>query len=164
MIVSFKFSDVSDLPPAESKEDEPDALLRPPFIAPSTQPTTPKSASITEDPTSGGFSVKDVARTLNRLELDSLSRPQPLKSKRENRKAPTGDDGSGDYTMTFTELDRDWLLAAANCEYMKMMKMLQSNPQLAKQRDFITGYAPLHWAAKHGNVGKHYSTAIAVRL
>lgn len=138
------------MPPAVSR-DEQDGL-RQQFIAPPDQVTTPKSSSVTEDPTSGGLNVKDVARTLNKLEIDNQSRPLALKNKRENRKPPPGDDGSGDYAMTFTELDRDWLMAAANCDYMTMMKMLQSKPQLAKQRDFITGYAPLHWAAKHGKV------------
>lgn len=114
--------------------------------------TTPRTEPVSEEPASGGLRVKDLARNLNQMESDSQSQTRPLtpKNKREPRKSAQNDDDSADYGFTFTELDRDWLLAASKCEYLTMLTMMQGNPELARKRDFITGYAPLHWAAKSG--------------
>ncbi|CAG0901609.1 unnamed protein product [Cyprideis torosa] len=42
-------------------------------------------------------------------------------------------------------------LALAKQDYPVVAKMLKENTDLAHKRDHITGYCPLHWAAKHGN-------------
>lgn len=133
--------------------DQPDAVRRQ-SSHPQNGCSTPKLDPVAEEPVSGGLRVKDMARNLNQAETESHSQVRPLapKNKRESRKPVQNDDGGADYGITFTELDRDWLMAAAKCEYLTMLKMLQTNPELARKRDFITGYAPLHWAAKHGKV------------
>ena len=40
----------------------------------------------------------------------------------------------------------------AEGDHETLMRMLKDDPKLSKARDFTTGYTPLHWAAKHGNL------------
>merc|ERR1711962_906055 len=53
---------------------------------------------------------------------------------------------------TLDQTSRRWMLKASQCEYHAMAKMLKDDSRLAKQKDFISGYTALHWAAKHGNL------------
>ena len=44
------------------------------------------------------------------------------------------------------------MVKASQSEYHSLAKMLKDDPRLARQKDFISGYTALHWAAKRGNL------------
>ena len=46
---------------------------------------------------------------------------------------------------------RQWFLEASRNNLQKMAEMLRHQPSLAKEKDPISGFTALHWAAKHGN-------------
>merc|ERR1711953_632177 len=49
-------------------------------------------------------------------------------------------------------MGKQWMVAAAKCDYTTLFKMLRDDPRLAKAKDFTSGYTALHWACKHGNL------------
>jgi ankyrin repeat protein len=44
------------------------------------------------------------------------------------------------------------MIKAAKNDELAMLEMLKENPGLVNQKDFISGYTALHWAAKNGNI------------
>ena len=53
---------------------------------------------------------------------------------------------------TLDQVVKQWMVAAAKCDYTTLFKMLRDDPRLAKAKDFTSGYTALHWACKHGNL------------
>ena len=53
---------------------------------------------------------------------------------------------------TLDQILRQWMIKASQSEYHSLAKMLKDDPRLAMQKDFISGYTALHWAAKRGNL------------
>ena len=53
---------------------------------------------------------------------------------------------------TLDHVSKQWMVHAAKCDYIGLVKMLRDDPRLAKSKDFTSGYTALHWAAKHGNL------------
>lgn len=80
--------------------------------------------------------------------------------KRKNSRANRGssshrddlDSHDSSSISTLDHVSKQWMVSAAKCDYLSLVKMLRDDPRLAKSKDFITGYTALHWAAKHGNL------------
>ena len=53
---------------------------------------------------------------------------------------------------TLDETNKAWMIKAAKNDEAAMLELLKESPELANQRDFISGYTALHWMAKHGNI------------
>ena len=62
------------------------------------------------------------------------------------------DDESHDSSSisTLDQTVKQWMVKAAQGDYLSLVKMLRDEPKLAKHKDFTSGYTALHWAAKHG--------------
>eukprot|EP00062_Callorhinchus_milii_P001088 gi/632935811/ref/XP_007891357.1/ PREDICTED: ankyrin repeat domain-containing protein SOWAHD [Callorhinchus milii] len=52
--------------------------------------------------------------------------------------------------MTLDPSEHEWMLAAAGGDWEKMAWLLESDPDLLDQKDFITGLTAVHWLAKQG--------------
>lgn len=94
---------------------------------------------------------------------DASSSPVALPSRRSNKdRLPSSSHMNNhahqvevsDYdSVAIVSLDakeKEWMLTSASCDYPRMFKLLDEQPDLAHRRDFITGYNAMHWAAKHG--------------
>jgi len=120
------------------------------------------------------ISVKERTKTFNRMasEVDvtnllkvannvsSTNNNIPNDKKRKNSRANRGssshrddlDSHDSSSISTLDHVSKQWMVTAAKCDYICLVKMLRDDPRLAKAKDFITGYTALHWAAKHGNL------------
>lgn len=102
-------------------------------------------------------SVKERALKLNKIESESELHKQisPPRKKTGDRNSTIGEDDGHSTTSGSIELTKEqraWLIVAATSDYHPMAKMLNTNPSLAKMKDFISGYTALHWASKSGQL------------
>ena len=82
------------------------------------------------------------------------------KKKRGKHRSKSSDSGesaeieSGEVSIGAEILpeEKEWFLAAASGRMDRMRKLLDVNPGLSANRDFVFGYTALHWAAKLGRV------------
>merc|ERR1719193_2381547 len=102
-------------------------------------------------------SVKERALKLNKIQSESELQKQisPPRKKTGDRTSTLGSEDDGHSTTSgsieLTKEQRSWLIVAATSDYHPMAKMLNTNPSLAKMKDFIS-YTALHWAAKSGQL------------
>jgi len=113
------------------------------------------------------ISVKERTKTFNRMasevevtkvkEVTSI--PDQKRRKNSNRNSSRAqsqnrDDYDHDSSSisTLDQVVKQWMVAAAKCDYTTLFKMLRDDPRLAKAKDFTSGYTALHWACKHGNL------------
>jgi len=102
----------------------------------------------------------DVTNLLKVANNVSTSNNIPNDKKRKNSRANRGssshrddlDSHDSSSISTLDHVSKQWMVTAAKCDYISLVKMLREDPRLAKAKDFITGYTALHWAAKHGNL------------
>merc|ERR1719499_50679 len=107
------------------------------------------------------ISVKERTKTFNRMasEEEVTSIPDQKRRKNSNRnysraQSQNRDDYDRDSSSisTLDQVVKQWMVAAAKCDYTTLFKMLRDDPRLAKAKDFTSGYTALHWACKHGNL------------
>ncbi|XP_067413145.1 LOW QUALITY PROTEIN: ankyrin repeat domain-containing protein SOWAHB [Emydura macquarii macquarii] len=53
-------------------------------------------------------------------------------------------------SMPLDRREHNWVVMVAAGSWMQVRALFLEDPQLALQRDFISGYTALHWIAKHG--------------
>lgn len=49
-------------------------------------------------------------------------------------------------------LEKEWMLAGAQADIDGLQRLMMTDPGLLNHRDFLHGYAAIHWAAKHGRM------------
>ena len=130
-----------------------------------------RKASISEDKENEiekeKISVKERTKTFNRMasevevtkvkEINNI--PDQKRRKNSNRTSRATsqnrdelDSHDSSSISTLDQVVKQWMVAAAKCDYTTLFKMLRDDPRLAKAKDFTSGYTALHWAAKHGNL------------
>ncbi|CAH8652876.1 unnamed protein product [Heterobilharzia americana] len=62
-----------------------------------------------------------------------------------------GDSVSSTSYLPMTQEQKDWLMAAIDCDQPKMTSLLNQHPELAGWKININGYTALHYAAKYGD-------------
>ena len=112
------------------------------------------------------ISVKERTKTFNRMasevELINVLKDQN-RNKSSSRKSSRSQRGSSSQRDeadsndsssigTLDTVSKTWMLCAARCDYLSIVKLLRDDPRLAKAKDFTNGYTALHWACKHGNL------------
>lgn len=76
--------------------------------------------------------------------------PPPAPSNQSN--APKqGDDAKYLECVPLEPLAHDWLVKCAAGRWGQVYRLLQQDVRLAHKKDFMSGFAVLHWAAKDGN-------------
>ncbi|XP_047097953.1 ankyrin repeat domain-containing protein SOWAHA isoform X3 [Schistocerca piceifrons] len=96
------------------------------------------------------LSVKERTQVFNRLATEvDLHRAQAQPAKKKPERGGAEDEDS--VSLTSEPKAREWLVAAAQGNHMKLAKLAQENPRLASLRDPTMGDTALHWGAKHGN-------------
>jgi len=99
-------------------------------------------------------SVREMAKQLNEADspiaLTPRAQTTPHTSGRSKRERESRHCDDGGYEFSLSESEREWTIKSAYSDYQAMAKLLLTNPSLAGRRDFLSGYAALHWAAKNG--------------
>ena len=52
--------------------------------------------------------------------------------------------------ISIDAIAKKWFISSYRCDLTQLKKLLQNNIQLINTRDFATGFAAIHWAAKKG--------------
>ena len=111
------------------------------------------------------LSVREQAKKLNKLHSESeLEAPRrshgssvlstPDQQRSGGRRSVAA--GSADAPVSLTKELRKWMVLSATVNYHPIAKMISENKNLVHFKDIVTGYTPLHWAAKSGQVIKRH--------
>lgn len=108
------------------------------------------------------ISVRERAQKLNKLHSESEPDPSHrnngssfLSTTSEHQRSGGRRSvaaGSGDAPVSLTKELRKWMVMSATVNYHPIAKMISENKNLVHFQDLVTGYTPLHWAAKSGQV------------
>jgi hypothetical protein len=99
--------------------------------------------------------LKTTAASNNNMMTTSAGESKKRKTSRPRGSSSQRDDLDSHDSSSISTLDqtaKQWMVKAAQGDYITLCKMLRDDPRLAKAKDFINGYTALHWAAKHGNL------------
>ena len=130
-----------------------DSLFRS-FIKKRT-PIVPSNLFASRDLSRSNISLvsKENQKELDNISLDSLALPTNSKFNIYNTLERVRKNTSDAISIrTFDEVAKAWMIKAAKNDTLDMIEMLKENPGLVNQKDFISGYTALHWAAKKGNI------------
>ncbi|NWH70640.1 SWAHB protein, partial [Piaya cayana] len=77
---------------------------------------------------------------------DSGRQPRTVPSKSSLRNVP-----SRGLLVPLGQREHTWLVAVSAGRWARVRGLFQEEPELALQRDFMSGFTVLHWLAKHGD-------------
>ena len=114
-------------------------------------------------PDASVISVRERAKKLNKLQSESelllppsrssslLNTPE-LQRTGVRRSVAGGSEAGATLPVHLTRELRKWMVLSATTNYHPIAKMISENKNLVYFKDFVTGFTPLHWAAKAGQV------------
>ncbi|KAM8939822.1 ankyrin repeat domain-containing protein SOWAHB isoform 2-T2 [Pelodytes ibericus] len=56
------------------------------------------------------------------------------------------------YTVPLDPMEHDWIVKSAAGSWLQVYGLFNKDPNLALQKDFVSGYTVLHWFAKYGSL------------
>ncbi|XP_047097948.1 ankyrin repeat domain-containing protein SOWAHB isoform X2 [Schistocerca piceifrons] len=131
--------------PPSPQYREPPPPAAPPQLQGGGEPAAPEPTP----PVPPRRKSSDRIRTENKENIDVTKRPKAAGAEPAGKEGGAEDEDS--VSLTSEPKAREWLVAAAQGNHMKLAKLAQENPRLASLRDPTMGDTALHWGAKHGN-------------
>ncbi|NXH16507.1 SWAHB protein, partial [Bucco capensis] len=140
-------------PPSQSPPQSPAKPLPP--RPPSSQPLLPAQSSTGTSPPEPLPVFRSIRCQLALLEVQSIPSSLPdncgrqpciIPSKSSPRKVP-----SRGLSVPLGQREHAWLVAVSAGRWARVRGLFLEEPELALQRDFMSGFTVLHWLAKHGD-------------
>ena len=124
-----------------------------------------------EDAADASISVRERAKKLNKLQSESELLPSrrtasmlstPDLQRPGARRSVAASSEAASIPVHLTKELRKWMVLSSTTNYHPIAKMISENKGLVHFKDFVTGYTPLHWAAKAGQVTRKLSGLVAI--
>ncbi|XP_069711062.1 ankyrin repeat domain-containing protein SOWAHB [Phaenicophaeus curvirostris] len=145
-------------PPQSSTQPSPSRSLQPPparpplsqALLPAAGPRAPESSPPASLPVFRSIrcqlALLEEQGIPPSLSDDSGRQPRTVPSKSTPRNVP-----SRGLSVPLGQREHAWLVAVSAGRWARVRGLFQEEPELALQRDFMSGFTVLHWLAKHGD-------------
>ncbi|NXF24729.1 SWAHB protein, partial [Rhodinocichla rosea] len=139
--------------PSPSRPLQPPLARSPPFLLPAQGPAVPQAAE--SQPPAPLPVFQSIRRQLALSEAQSTPSSAPDDCGRQPRsvlaRSSPRNAGSRGPLVPLGQREHAWLVAMSAGCWAQVRGLFLEEPELALQRDFISGFTVLHWLAKHGD-------------